>query len=275
MSPRINIAYRTGIGLVLRGAWGHYYQSPIYRQIAYPTASDTNTQSQRAIHYILGAEYDLMIDQETQHFVRFKVEAYHKTYDNLITATQSSSGIVYYSRKNDATGATRGIDFYVAYSYPGFYGWLSYGYLNARQILLHDTIGSSFPRNTDQRHTLAVTGEVEFGSGWKMNSRLAYGSGYAYTPSYAVYDQQQKYWKWIPGKPNSDYLPAYKRVDLRITKDFSLFRKLTSVFLDVSNIFNATNVQAFSYRFDNQGRPYREEIKLWPLLPTVGISMKF
>jgi outer membrane receptor protein involved in Fe transport len=274
-SPRINLAYRTGTGLVFRGAWGQYYQSPIYQQIAYPVASDTNTQSQRAIHYILGADYDLMIDRANQHFIKFKLEGYRKTTDNLITATQSSDGRVYYSRKNDATGTADGVDLYVAYAYPGFYGWISYGYLNARQTLVHDTIGSSFPRNTDQRHTLAMAGELELGSGWKLGSRFAYGSGYAYTPSHAVFNQQQQYWEWIPGTPNSDYLPAYKRTDLRLSKDFSLFGKSTSIFVDVSNLFNVTNAQAYRYRFDNLGNPYREEIALWPILPTLGISMKF
>jgi outer membrane receptor for ferrienterochelin and colicin len=274
-SPRVNVAYRTARGLVFRGAWGHYYQSPIYRQIAYPIASDTNTQSQRAIHYILGADYDLIINQANRQFVKIKLEGFRKTYDNLITATQSSDGSVYYSKNNDATGTASGVDLYVAYAYPGFYGWMSYSYLKASQTLLRDTIGSSFPRNTDQRHTLALAGEMELGSGWKVNSRFVYGSGYAYTPSHTVYNQQQGYWEWIPGLPNSDHLPAYKRTDLRISKSFLLFGKSTSVFLDVSNLFNATNIQAYRYRFDNGGNPYREEIKLWPILPTLGISMKF
>jgi outer membrane receptor for ferrienterochelin and colicin len=276
LSPRINLAYQSEIGIVIRGAWGHYYQTPIYRQIAYPISSDTNTQAQRAIHYIVGVDYDLMINQATQHFWRFKVEGYKKIYDNLITATQTSDGLIYYSRKNDATGAASGMDMQVIYSNAGFYGWISYGYLFARQTLVNDTIGSSFPRYTDQRHTLAVTGEMELGSGWSINSRIAYGSGYPFTPSIAVFNNSKRIWEWISSsKPNSEYLPSYSRVDLRVAKDFTVFGAPTSVFLDVSNIFNTKNVMAYRYRFDNNGNPYREEIELWPLIPTVGMAVKF
>jgi outer membrane receptor protein involved in Fe transport len=276
LSPRINLAYKTGMGIVIRGAWGHYYQTPIYRQIAYPSASDTNTQAQRAIHYIVGIDYDLMVDQATQHFWRFKVEGYKKIYDNLITANKTSDGLVNYSRKNDATGTASGIDMQIIYSNNHFYGWISYGYLFARQTLVHDTIGSSFPRYTDQRHTLAVTGELELGSDWSINSRIVYGSGYPYTPSIAIYNNTKRIWEWIPSnKPNSQYFPSYSRVDLRIAKDFTIFGAPTSVFLDASNIFNAKNIQAYRYRFNNNGYPNREDVELWPFIPTIGMSVRF
>jgi hypothetical protein len=108
-----------------------------------------------------------------------------------------------------------------------------------------------------------------------MNLRFVYGSGYAYTPSVAVYDQQKHFWFWQQSEPNSDYLPAYRRADVRITKDFEIFGKSTSVFLDISNLFNFANVQAYQYRYDNNGNPYREDVKLWPMLPTIGMSVQF
>jgi outer membrane receptor for ferrienterochelin and colicin len=272
-SPRINAAYRTPLGIVFRGAWGYYYQSPIYRQIAYPVASDTNTQSERAIHSVLGADYDLIFNSAMQHFLKIKVEVYRKRYDNLITARQTSEGTVYYSRKNDATGDAWGIDGCVTYSHSGFYGWISYGYLTSEQRLIHDTIGHAFPRNTDQRHTLAATGEFGLGSNWTTSLRFVYGSGYAYTPEVAV--KNGNTWSWVQGSPNSDYISPYKRVDLRINKDFQIFGKSASVFLDISNLFNFANVQAYRYNFDYLGNPMRQEVKLWPILPTLGMSVRF
>ncbi|RPI05003.1 MAG: TonB-dependent receptor [Ignavibacteriae bacterium] len=274
-SPRINVAYRTGMGMVVRAAWGYYYQSPIYRQIGSPIASDTNTQSERAIHTIVGIDYNFMTDPTDQHFLKLKIEGYRKQYDRLISAMQNGEGLVYYSRKNDATGNAWGIDGCLTYSGSGFYGWLSYGYLTSNQQLIHDTIGHSFPRSTDQRHTLAATGEIELGSRWLVNLRFVYGSGYAYTPSVAVFDKQKNFWVWQQSNPNSDYLPAYKRVDLRLTRDLEIFGKSTSVFLDVSNLFNFSNIQAYQYRFDNNGLPRREDAKLWSILPTLGMTVRF
>jgi hypothetical protein len=274
-SPRINIAYRASADMTLRGAWGYYYQSPIYRQIAYSVASDTNTHSQRAIHYVLGTDYNIINDQQAQWFLKIKIEGYYKKYDDLISMTLLSNGLVSYSRRNDAYGMAKGFDMYIAYAIPRCSGWISYSYLNARQTLKQDTIGSSFPRNTDQRHTLAMMDEINLGSGWSINPRLMYGSGYPYTPFIAVYDNSKNMWGWISGKPNSDYLPAYKRLDLRIAKDFEMFGKPASVFLDVNNVFNARNIMAYSYHLDNSGNPVREEVKLWPILPTLGMSVRF
>jgi hypothetical protein len=64
-------------------------------------------------------------------------------------------------------------------------------------------------------------------------------------------------------------------VDLRVSKDFTIFGAPTSVFLDVSNIFNATNVMAYRYRFNSNGNPYREDVDLWPIVPSFGMAVKF
>ena len=81
VSPRVNVSYHTENGFTIRGSWGHYYQSPIYNQLAYSIPTDTNTQSQHAIGYVLGMDYDLFFDHQSQHFLKFKMEAYHKKYD--------------------------------------------------------------------------------------------------------------------------------------------------------------------------------------------------
>ena len=139
-SPRINLAYQITGGLTVRGAWGYYYQSPNYRQVASPVASDTNTQSQKAIHYVMGVDYAVHLDPEERSFLKLKVECFYKNYENLMSATQTSNGYVYYSRKNDAVGNSKGVDVYLMYSLPGFYGWMSYSYLEALQDILHDCV---------------------------------------------------------------------------------------------------------------------------------------
>jgi len=273
-SPRINFSYKITPSLTLRGAWGHYYQSPVYQQIAYSTASDTNTQSERAIHYVLGLEYNIISDPKDQKFLKLKIEGYHKTYDNLISSTISSSGYIYYSRRNDAIGRSSGMDFYFMYSTHTFSGWISYSLLKAEQKILDDNYGY-FPRNTDQRHTIAVYADVDLGKSWKLSTRLAYGSGFAYTASIAVFNYSSRIWEWESGDPNSSHFPSYKRVDLRLSKNFELFGLSSSAFLDVSNIFNYKNIQAYQYTFSSNGQPLIKEVKLWPILPTFGIAVKF
>ena len=274
-SPRILCAYKIDDALTLRGAWGHYYQSPVPDQLSSSRASDTNTQSQRAIHYVLGAEYNRILNSETHSFLKLKVEGIYKTYDNLISAIFSTyNESLQYSKKNDAVGRATGLDAFVMYSEPGFSGWLSYSWLVAEQKMLVDSLGY-FPRGTDQRHTIASVATIDLGNKWGLSIRLTYGSGYPYTPSIAVYDNSHKQWNWIVSKPNSATMPAYRRVDMRISKDFTVFGFSSSAFLDVSNVFNFNNIQTYNYTFDNNGQPTVEEIKLWPILPTLGMTVKF
>jgi hypothetical protein len=160
------------------------------------------------------------------------------------------------------------------YSTDLFSGWISYSLLNAQQKILNDSYGY-FARNTDQRNTLAIYADISPGKGWKFSTRIAYGSGFAYTPSSTIYNDSLRIWEWKIGNPNSAHMPAYKRVDIRIAKNLELFGLSTSAFIDISNIFNYKNIQAYQYSFSSSGQPVVKEVKLWPILPTFGLSVKF
>ena len=274
LSPRFNLAYRLVDQTTLRAAWGFYFQSPIYRQLSYSFASDTNTKAQKAVHSILGIEHVFPFNPSVGASLTVKLEGFTKRYTNLISAARTSSGRITYSRKNDAVGSARGLDLYLALNLPRFYGWISYGLLDAREDLVHDAIGE-YPMFTDQRHTASLVGEWDLGNGWSSNLRVQYGSGYAYTPSVAQYDAQKGQWEWVQGRTNSATLPPYRRVDTRVARDFTIAGLATSAFLDVSNVLNFTNIQSYRYRFNSNGLPYIESVKLWPILPTLGMSVKF
>ncbi len=273
-NPRLSASYRVASETTIRAAWGLYYQSPIYRQIAYSVASDTNTQAQKATHYILGVEHKLPLEVSTNSALTLRLEGYYKKYDDLISSTRASNGRIDYSRRNDATGYARGIDLYAVLNRPGFYGWLSYGLLNAKEDLINDNAGA-FPRYTDQRLTLSAVGDVGLGKRWSLNARIFYGSGYAYTPLIALYNQTARRWEWIAGEKNSAHLPAYKRVDVRVSWQFKIGVLSVNAFLDISNIFNFTNIQALRYGFTNSGLPLVQDEELWPIVPTLGMTIKY
>ena len=274
VSPRLNLSYRFLDQTTLRAAWGFFYQSPIYSELAYSVAADSNTKGQKATHYILGVERVIPFDALSTSSLTIKVEGYYKCYDQLVSSARTSSGRITYSRKNDATGWARGVDLYVALNLTNFYGWLSYGFLESREDLLRDKIGE-YPRYTDQRHTVSLVGDWNLGSSWGANLRVQYGSGYAYTPSTSVYNSQTRQWSWVQGSKNSGTLPPYRRVDIRISREFEIWKLSTLAYFDVSNLFNFTNVQSYRYRFNSSGNPYIEEVKLWPILPTLGMTVKF
>jgi len=272
-SPRISGSYQLDENTSLHAAWGHYYQSPIYRQLAYSFPSDTNTQSQKAVHYILGLERKIYFNDNISSLT-IKIEGYYKNYTNLISSERDAGGNVHYSRFNDAKGYAKGIDFYSALSLGDYYGWISYGLLFAKEDLLNDDVGE-FPRYTDQRHTFSFVNNFNLGQAWDLNLRFTYGSGFAHTPFYITFDTENQRNVWTEGEKNSAHLPTYSRVDIRLSKGFTVWSLPALLFLDVSNLFNNKNVVSIRYRYNRNGNPYIEELELFPIIPTIGFTLKF
>lgn len=272
ISPRISAAYSLSDRTTLRAAWGYYYQSPIYRQLKSSASSDTNTQSQLAIHYILGLEHSIFFTDDLNNFLKLKIEGYYKDYRNLISSFYGTFERLTYSGYNDAVGSAKGIDVYAVLSVPGFYCWLSYALLFANENKLTDGIGE-YPRYTDQRNTLAFISSIDLGAAWSFSLKGYYGSGFPYTPRTAVNNNGT--WEWKSERIHSAHLPAYKRIDVRVSKNFNFGNSSLNVFIDVSNVFNFKNIQNYEYKTPGFTKPTPEEIPLWPILPSFGIRYKF
>ncbi len=271
ISPRLNLSYLFEGNIALRGAWGHYYQSPIYRQLAYPVSSYSNTKSTMAEHFILGIEKNFSFEEGSLQSFMAKIDFYYKKYSNLISSKIDSRGNIVYSRKNDSFGYASGFDLSLSASTSWYSGWINYGLLFANEDYNNDGKGY-LSRYTDQRHTISFINSFNLGKDWGLNINFAYGSGFAYTPYFTAYDSKSKKEKWIEGERNSSHLPDYKRVDLRISKQFNLFGFRTNAFFEISNLFNFNNVYGYRYRFNKGGTPYREDLKLWPFIPSIGIK---
>ena len=81
------------------------------------------------------------------------------------------------------------------------------------------------------------------------------------------------------GALNSDRLPAYHRLDLRVSRGFEVGRGLLSVFLDVFNVYNQSNLRSYGYdlRLVN-GQVVSTPVggnELLPLLPSFGVRWEF
>jgi len=274
LSPRISASFTTNKGTTFRAAWGYFYQSPKFKQLAYRTPTDSNTLAQRAIHYILGVEHRFVFDPVSNHSLNIRIEGFYKKYDNLISSFYSAFDRLTYTKVNDAAGFARGIEFYATVNLSWLYAWVSYGYLDAKEDVAGDNLGE-FPRFTDQTHTLAAVLSINFGKGWKFNSGFYYGSGYPYTPRVAVFDQQKFVWNWVKQDKNSAHLPPYKRLDVKISKDINFSSFKLNLFLDASNVLFFKNIQGYEYKIDAAGNPSKKEVELWPVVPTFGIKFIF
>lgn len=271
-SPRFNFSRSIFKNTKLSAAWGYFYQSPNYRQLMYSSPSASNTGSQLAIHYLFGLEHLIYLSEDLSNQLKFRLEGYYKNYKKLISSYFGTFERLTYSRQIDAVGHASGFDFYVSLDLPNFYCWLSYSYLTAKENKSSDNLGE-YPRYTDQTHTIAFVSDYILGAGWEVNLRAFYGSGFPYTPKTAV--KNNGIWEWKSAEIHSAYLPAYRRIDMRINKNFTFGSSQLIIFLDISNVLNFKNVQGYEYKTPGAAKPEAEEVLLWPIIPSFGVRYKF
>ena len=264
-SPRFSFSAYISSNLIVKGAWGYYFQTPSYSQLRSITASDTNTGNQKAEHFILSFEKKLSDNFSV------KADLYYKLYSHLIPASRQSDGaVVYANTRNDGFGFAKGIDLQLTLDQDPIYFRLNYGYLTAKEKAVN---GKSFyPRFTDQTHTVSAHFNLNFKYGWEIGLSYFFGSGYAFTPFRKIYSAKEFLYKWEKGDKNSSHFPAYERADLSISRRFNLFNRPLKVYLDIMNVFNKRNVYAFWYKYNSTtGEPEIEAQKLLPVIPALGI----
>jgi len=261
-SPRFSCSYSFTDGGIIKLAWGHYYQSPMYNEFKYKAARSDNTKNQQAIHYVAG------IRQKILNLFEFKIEYYYKDYHNLIPY-DSRNGYKLSTQQNDAIGFAKGIDLQLKYNFSKISGWLSYGFMIAKENVVTDDRGC-FPRATEQRHSLAAIADWTITDKWRIYGKYLYGSGLPYTPM--VFDTDSR--KFSAAAINSAYLPSYKRFDLRISTTFSLTWCKCEFYLEGINLFNNKNVFSYgNYGIDEFGNTTKEAKKLLPCVPNAGFKI--
>ncbi len=200
---------------------------------------------------------------------------------------------------NGATGAAYGIEFLLqklgSVGDSKWSGWV--GYTIAWANRYRD--GVTFPFNFDQRHTVNVVLNYKANDWLELGGNFQFGSGFPYTPPLGfkpvvVMNTDSSGVKRPAigtnifgetlfsidrggeGTINSARLPTYHRLDIRATAYADWWGLDWSIYLDVINVYNHKNVLSRSYSVDKATATLKErEINMLPILPTLGLSVKF
>ena len=240
-SPRVQFAIKPDwdSDMLFKISGGVYYQAPFYKEIKDLDGNfNSNIKSQRSIQLILANDYEFeMYDRQ----FKLTTELYYKKMDDLIPYYMDNVRIRY-SGQNNATGYAYGIDTRLFGEFvPGVDSWLSASYARAFENI--DGRGN-IPRPTDQRFRFSAFYQdymPQFPS-MRVNLTLVYAMG---LPNGApVFTDPYQY---------QATLPAYKRVDIGLSKVFidskdkkkrygfwGNFEELT-LGVQVFNAFNITN----------------------------------
>ena len=204
---------------------------------------------------------------------------------------------------NNATGNAYGIEVFLAKKnltpYDRFSGWISYAY----SVADRDEDGTVLPFRFDQRHTVNIVLNYQLTNWLDVGLRWQYGSGFPLSipagikPRIILADENGD---GIPETPeiatripyfggngeviyDVDYnnqrfngrKPAYHRLDVRLTAVTNFWNLDWSFYLDVINAYNRSNVIGYNYYINDDLTLGREASTMFPIIPTLGFSVKF
>jgi len=218
IAPRVSLGIKTGKDGQVSFAYGDFYQTPGISFISY---ASQYLSYEKATHYILN--YQIVQEDRT-----FRIEAYHKKYNDLISL--SSAGI-----NNGGTGYARGIDIFwrdkKTFSYVDY--WISYSYLDTRRKYLNFPKEFQPPFAAD--HTLNVVVKRFF---TKIQTNVGLTYTFASGRPYYLYSGSTLGWG---GKT-----PSYNNLSANASYLTNIKGHFTVLVLSVSNVLGFDNI--FSYR---------------------------
>lgn len=149
------------------------------------------------------------------------------------------------------------------------YGWVAYTVMRALR-----EVGAADPRALevgayDQRHNLVAVLSARIPREWQIGARFRLSSGLPYTPIVGAYGIGNDLYATL-GEPYSETFPIFHQLDVRIDKRWILRRTMVSAYLDVLNVYNAANTEAFVYSVDFRQRVGGLSL---PILPLFGVRV--
>lgn len=277
VSPRIGFVYKVTDRTILRAAWGHYFQAPVYTELISRQGSEINPKAEKAVHNILGIEHYF-----NKNF-SIRMEGYFKDYTRMIghyveLRELPEKPIIHYG--NPFKGYAKGIELFInGQLSPKVTIWMAYSYSMTRietSIINWEnrTVSNELiPRITDQPHNLSFYLEYKLPRNWKFNLKWRYLSGVPYTPRHTIWDASGNP-EWKSERIYSSRYPAYHRMDLRIGKNFGFSNFNLFMFLEIKNVYNRKNVLLYSYKIENNKHEKKVYYTL-PFLPSIEFNIVF
>jgi hypothetical protein len=240
----------------LKGGAGLFYQPPTVLETA-PNYGQAGLVSNRA------QQYDIGFEQEFTERIELSTDVFYKAMDDLVVAGSGNSG----------TGYAYGVEWLLRYKPDEhFFGWLSYTLSRSERRNLP---GQPYYRfQYDQTHILTVVGSYKLGRGWQVGARFRLVSGDPYTPTDAgAYDATIGAQQGVAAfPPYGARLPLFEQLDARVDKTWTFTHWKFSAYLDVQNVYNASNPVSLTYSYNYA---QQSTVNGLPILPILGLRAEF
>jgi outer membrane receptor protein involved in Fe transport len=268
--PRFSLSYKVRPGTVFLAGVGLYRQTAQEDELS-ESFGNPDLKLERAWHFTIGLEQQLPAK------VKLEVQYFYKILDKLVVTDKES---IY---TNAGIGKIAGLEVLIRRELAqDLFGWLAYTLMQSKRKDGPDEPWRLF--SFDQTHILTLvlgyklpTGPVQPNhgrqDGWDFGLRFQLVSGNPATPLIGGYfDSDYDTYLPVPGPINSERLPLYHRLDLRVDYTWAFTTWALTVFLDVQNVYNYEAVEGIRYNYDFTERAYIEGL---PIIPYLGIIGSF
>jgi TonB family protein len=251
-----------------KGSLGLYHQNPQGYEILEVTG-DTDLKSEQSIQATLGTEVRFT------DFLTLDVQGFYKRLERLVVAgsrADVAAGGSDSAWSNSGDGHIYGAElFFRLETWKNLEGWIALTLQRSKRRDRPDW--DYYWYDFDQPVIFDIVLSYRLPRGFRVGARWRYGSGNPQTPIVnSIYDSDSDGYLPLNGDYNSDRLPDFHALDIRIDKDFNFTRWKLTVYLDILNIYNRKNPEFTQYNFD-----YTEQSYLYglPILPNLGVKAQF
>lgn len=278
MSPRISLWYQLNDRTSLEGSWGIFYQFPdpvsIYsRNIPVNLGANLDIISaEKSAHQIFGIKHIF------SHDISAKLQLYNKDLDRLLLPVDETT----FAPTNSGIGFSSGFEFILEKepSDSRFSGVLSYSYGKAKYRSI-DSV-KWLPFKYDRRHALSVLSNIKIIGNWNLSILGQYSSGFPYTNILGIRNN-------VSGNGSTSFdfvragqfearLPAFKKIDVRLSYQRQFGGKGMSFYFDVINLTNQKNIHEITwekkYLTDEVQQATKRVIYMLPIIPSFGVSVR-
>lgn len=305
--PRLAIKYNVNDWFRIKAAGGYYTQNLIAansdRDVVnlfygflsgqadlpkYFNGEEVTSKLQKAIHYIIGTEFDVALN------TTLNVEAYYKDFRQLTSMNRNQVysvedapiGTPEIEKKDFMVerGKAYGLDFSLKYDSHRWYLWGAYslGYVNKDY---EDSNGDihTYRTHYDRRHNVNLLATYTAGAKnqWEFSARWNFGTGFPFTQVTGFYEElpynnidfdpytESGYLGILYDELNTGQMPTYHRLDIDVKRKFYFSENVKlEANLGITNVYNRENI----FYIDIVSA---ESIYQLPLMPSLGLTLSF
>ena len=275
LSPRATLTYQLTPRTSFSVSSGLFHQS-IPNNILVQSADFKSLKTPSAVHYIAGVSHNLW------DATRLSVEVYYKDYYNfpinpeqptMFLFDQTQVFGIFWSNatlEDNGRANAKGIEVILQKKLAeDFYGLVSGSLSNSSY---HDYFGNTHDRIYDNRFNFNIEGGYIPNNDWEFKVRWVYSGGAPYTPFDYEASKEAGVGIWDLSRTNSERLPDYHSMNIRIDKRFYFSTSSLLLYLSVWNVYNRENV-AFYYW--NEITNEIDSQTQWSTLPVIGVEYEF